>query len=135
MYNVEKWPNILWKSCLFIPQDFQDMFGHFSTLSMKGLIPLLNNFSNLSVFLKKNLSRVFTLTKFQSSPSNFDGQVSNKLVTCFCFTYLVIAQYFSPIYLVIALFCVFWHWDLLLLLNSKARESFLLPNLMWLQII
>ena len=46
--------------CVFTPQDCQYMFGHFSTLSMKELIPLLNNFNNLSVFLKKNL----TLTMF-----------------------------------------------------------------------
>ena len=35
MYNVEKWPNILYKSCSVHNKDFLKLFGHFSKLCMK----------------------------------------------------------------------------------------------------
>lgn len=34
---VEKWPDILQKSCVIPQQDFQSMFGYFSRLCMKVL--------------------------------------------------------------------------------------------------
>ena len=41
MRNVVKWPNILLKSCGVYIAKFESIFGHFTTLCMKGLNQIL----------------------------------------------------------------------------------------------